>query len=315
MELRFPNMINTLQVTGCHFGVKPPNWHYPRHHHHLFELLCCLKGEVVQDIHQDTITVREGEWLLINSGIRHASMNAAATEYSFFNVHFDLDDPEIRSLLGSAPYRHISRDEAKEGKLRFYVGELEAIVKHSIGLQPNDFLPGRPKQESADIPARFEDRILLQSYTLMIIHEILAHIRMQPVRSRGTGGVSLFAADIAHEIEEKLSYGLSDETSVTGTAKQLGLSRSQCTKLFSKVYGLSPRQYVSRQKLNMAKELLVTSNLPIAAIADRLGFRSASHFSRQFKRWTGQSPTEFKPRHLSSLPEDSVTLHGNSSMD
>lgn len=101
-------------------------------------------------------------------------------------------------------------------------------------------------------------------------------------------------------IEEKLSLGLCEEATVAGVAKEMNLSRSQCSKLFSKVYGLSPRQYVSQQKLKLAKELLVTTHLPMTDIAEKLGFQSASHFSRQFRRWTGQSPSEFKPRHHST---------------
>ncbi|NRF94341.1 helix-turn-helix domain-containing protein [Paenibacillus frigoriresistens] len=288
---RFPNLINTLQVVGCHFGLKPPGWNYPRHHHHLFELLYCSEGEVVQEMNRESITMRQGDWLLIKSGVRHQSLNAAATHYGYFNVHFDLDDTEIRSLLSTTPYRHIHRQDSEQSKLQFYVSELEAIMHRN---RTEDV-----KQEQHYL--RFEDKLLLQSYTLLIIHDVLNLIREHDSLSRHEPttdkDASLFTADVAHAIEEKLSLGLCEEASVAGVAKELNLSRSQCSKLFSKVYGLSPRQYVSRQKLNLAKELLVTTNLPMTDIAEKLGFHSASHFSRQFRRWTGLSPSEFKPRH------------------
>ncbi|NEW05065.1 AraC family transcriptional regulator [Paenibacillus sp. SYP-B3998] len=292
---RFPNMINTLQVVGCHFGLQPPEWHYPRHHHHLFELLYCLEGEVIQEMNRESITVRKGDWLLIKSGVRHQSVNRSSSQYGYFNVHFDLDDPDIRSLLAATPYRHIPHQEAERSKLRFYVSELEGIMHRTLSEKAIE-------QEQQPI-LRFEDKLLLQSYTLLIIHDVLNLLREIPAPmkqlSAATKDSSLFAADVAHAIEEKLSHGLCEEASVAGVAKDLNLSRSQCSKLFSKVYGLSPRQYVSRQKLNLAKELLVTTNLPMTDIAEQLGFHSASHFSRQFRRWTGQSPTAFKPKHHS----------------
>jgi AraC family transcriptional regulator len=148
--------------------------------------------------------------------------------------------------------------------------------------------------------------LLLQSYTLLIIHDVLALLRAQQsagvrtTRESTTAtnrDASLFSTDVAHAIEEKLSLGLGEEASVAGIAKELNMSRSQCSKLFSKVYGLSPRQYVSQLKLKQAKELLVTTHLSMNLIADKLGFQSASHFSRQFRRWTGQSPSEFRPKH------------------
>ncbi|MEC0264269.1 AraC family transcriptional regulator [Paenibacillus anseongense] len=288
---RFPNIINTLQVTGCHFGLKPPGWHYPRHHHHLFELLYCVEGEVAHEINRDRVTMQAGDWLLIKSGVRHQSSNTTQADYGFFNVHFDLDDPEIRSLLSQAPYRLIRHKEAEQSKLRFYVGELEGVMQ-------------RNHTDAEPSSLRFEDKLLLQSYTLLIIHVVLQLFR-EHGSSRGQGTAaekdpSLFTADIAHMIEEKLALGLCEEATVAGIAKEMNLSRSQCSKLFSKVYGLSPRQYVSQQKLKLAKELLVTTHLPMTDIAEKLGFHSASHFSRQFRRWTGQSPSEFKPRHHST---------------
>ncbi|MBP1966311.1 AraC family transcriptional regulator [Paenibacillus aceris] len=278
--------------------MKPPGWHFPRHHHHLFELLYCVEGEVAHEINRDQVTMHKGDWLLIKSGVRHQSSNTCQADYSFFNVHFDLDDPEIRSLLSLAPYRLIRHKEAERSKLRFYVGELEAVMQRNNAEPPEAAEPLPPSL------LRFEDKLLLQSYTLLIIHDVL-----QLLREHGTASghrtapdkdPSLFTADVAHMIEEKLSLGLSEEATVAGVAKEMNLSRSQCSKLFSKVYGLSPRQYLSRQKLKLAKELLVTTHLPMTDIAEKLGFQSASHFSRQFRRWTGQSPSEFKPRHHST---------------
>ncbi|WP_284646533.1 AraC family transcriptional regulator [Paenibacillus silviterrae] len=289
--VKIPNMTHTLQVSGCHFGIKPPGWDYPRHHHHMFELLCCLKGEVVQEINRNTLTLKSGDWLLLNSGVRHRTANVSAFHYEYFNVHFDLDDPEIRSLLGTAPYHQISGNQAELAKLNFYVSELGNLVRKDS-----------PEESCVreQIPL-LEEKLLLQSYILLIIHGVLSLIRKPHPENQHAADVSLFAADVAHAIEEKLSHSLCEETSIAGIARELNLSRSQCTKMFSKVYGLSPRQYVSRQKLKLAKELLVTSNLPMNAIAERLGFQSASHFSRQFKRWTGQSPTQYKPKHHSTL--------------
>ncbi|MCZ8512035.1 AraC family ligand binding domain-containing protein [Paenibacillus filicis] len=246
---RYPNVVNTLQVVGCHFGLQPPGWHYPRHHHHLFELLYCSEGEVVQEMNRESMTIREGDWLLIKAGVRHQSSNVAGMHYGYFNVHFDLDDAEIRSLLSAAPYRHILRQEAEQSKLRFYVGELEAIM------QRNRTEEGSALSEQPLL--RFEDKLLLQSYTLLIVHDVLELLRNDAAPSPTTPPpgkeASLFAADVAHAIEEKLSMDLCEEASVASVAKELNLSRSQCSKLFSKVYGLSPRQYVSRQKLNLAK--------------------------------------------------------------
>jgi AraC family transcriptional regulator len=288
----FPNIHHTLQITGCHIGRYPPGWEYPRHHHHLFELLCCLDGEVNQEINRTSLTLRSGDWLLINAGERHKTINASQWDYQFFNVHFDLDDMDIRSLLSMAPFHLVPASEAAGTcKLSRYIEELRVLMRPD------------PCEEEADAGIMLDDKLLLQANVLLIIRELLALIRRQGVKGKGAGAVSLFTAETAHAVEEKLSHSLSEEVSIAGIAKELNMSRSQCTKLFSKVYGLSPRQYVSRQKLMLAKEMLVTSHLQISEIAEQLGFQSASHFSRQFRRWTGQSPSQFKPKHRRDAPQ------------
>lgn len=242
-------------------------------------------------MHRNSITMRAGDWVLINSSIRHRTINTSDSPFEYFNVHFDLDDPEIRSVLGTAPYHWITGPQTDPTELNLYVDKLEKIVrKNTVG-----------KEMVREEVPKLEEKLQVQSYILLIIHDVLSLIRRPLNKNELTVNVSQFAADVAHAIEEKLTLSLSEETSIASVAKALNLSRSHCTKMFTKVYGLSPRQYVSKQKLNMAKELLVTSNFPIGVIAEKLGFQSASHFSRQFRRWTGQSPTEFKPKQHSSL--------------
>ncbi|MGO4107672.1 AraC family transcriptional regulator [Paenibacillus sp. YAF4_2] len=292
----FPNMTSTLQVTGFHFGKFPPGWEYPRHHHHLFELLCCLGGEVEQEINRTMVTLRPGDWLLINAGERHRTVNSSQMDYEFFNVHFDLDDLEIRSLLGAASYRLVPDSEAaRSGRLSRYTGELRELTE-----QP-------PREEASVAESQLEVKLLLQANLLLIIREMLSLIRGQSDGRIDKGSVTLTAVDAAHAIEEKLSLDQSDNILITNVAKELNMSRSQCTKLFTKVYGMSPRQYLSRRKLMLAKELLVTSYLPVSEIAERLGFQSASHFSRQFRRWTGHSPTAFKPKHQGNVSDVPVS--------
>lgn len=285
----FPNIHHTLQVTGCHIGRYPPGWEYPRHHHYLFELIYCLDGEAIQEINRENLTLRTGDWLLINAGERHKTINVSQRDYQLFNVHFDLDDLDIRRLLCAAPYYLVPASQAVcSDKLANCIKELQTLIRPL------------PEEDPSDVGNLLEDKLLLQATILLIIHEMLILIRRLEGDSTHEDAVSLFTAEAAHAIEEKLSHSVSEKLSIANVARELNMSRSQCTKLFSKVYGLSPRQYVSRQKLKLAKEMLITTHLSISEIADHLGFLSASHFSRQFRRWTGQSPSQFKPKHRRS---------------
>jgi len=70
-------------------------------------------------------------------------------------------------------------------------------------------------------------------------------------------------------------------------------------KLFRKVTGTTFTEFVSRTRLEKAKNLLLNPNLRISEIAFEVGFQSLTHFNRVFKNVVGESPTEYR----SHLPE------------
>lgn len=300
-EIHFPNMNNTLQLTGCILGEKPPGWTYPMHHHHVFELLYCRSGEVYQRIRQRLICLQAGEWLLLRPGVRHDFHNRSAENYSFFNVHFDMDDQEVRHLLGTDSYLHISQEMAAGSMLPQCMGEIERMMQEGM---PSDQQVGSIQK----VQLAYENKLAIQAYILLIINQLImlrTNLQPQTFVDQHQQDVSVYETDVAHAIEELLAeqWKLPDG-SVAGIAKQLGLSRSQCTKVFTKIYGISPRQYISKLKLKEAKRLLVVTNETIESIALLLGFGSASHFSRQFRRWTGISPNRFRPKHTVALKSE-----------
>lgn len=72
-----------------------------------------------------------------------------------------------------------------------------------------------------------------------------------------------------------------------------GLSKNYILVLFRKHVGMSPMQYLTRIRINKAKELAIQSSLSISEIADRVGYSDVHTFGRMFKKKTGQSLTQF----------------------
>lgn len=66
------------------------------------------------------------------------------------------------------------------------------------------------------------------------------------------------------------------------------------SNLFSSVEGITIEQFLIHQKIEKVKELLVYDELTLTEIAYRLGYSSVAHLSRQFKKVTGQTPSQFK---------------------
>ena len=73
---------------------------------------------------------------------------------------------------------------------------------------------------------------------------------------------------------------------------------SQLSRLFSETEGITIEQYVIRQKIEKAKELLAYNQMNLSEIAFRLGYSSVAHLSSRFKKVTGLTPSEFKSQGI-----------------
>jgi AraC-like DNA-binding protein len=77
-------------------------------------------------------------------------------------------------------------------------------------------------------------------------------------------------------------------------AKAVNTSTFYFCKMFKKATGLHFTEYVSRVRIEKAKNLLLNPNLRVSEVAFEVGFQSLTHFNRVFKKMTGQSPTEYR---------------------
>ena len=116
-----------------------------------------------------------------------------------------------------------------------------------------------------------------------------------------------YAKEIADAIRSNFKRSYSDNEDIDNIIHiqpiiaSLGLSPNYGLEIFQKVYHMSPRKYLSELKLQEAKILIQQPNVSLKEISNRLGYKNLSHFSRQFKRWTGLSPTEFRKNSIHRL--------------
>lgn len=86
-------------------------------------------------------------------------------------------------------------------------------------------------------------------------------------------------------------------------AAMAGLSVAELRVLVRTATGLSPKAYLIRTRINLAKSLLADSSLPVARVAARTGYPDPGYFSRLFSSQVGMSPAVFRERYLRGWPE------------
>lgn len=84
----------------------------------------------------------------------------------------------------------------------------------------------------------------------------------------------------------------------TDLARRVGLGPSQLRRLFSARYGISPGAWLMRLRLERARDLLATTDLPVGAVAEACGYADPFWFSRAFRRESSISPQAWRGRRL-----------------
>jgi AraC family transcriptional regulator len=77
-------------------------------------------------------------------------------------------------------------------------------------------------------------------------------------------------------------------------AEEMHYEYNYLSNLFSSVEGITLEQFIIRQKIEKAKELLFYDELNLSEIARQLGYSSVAHLSAQFKKVTGLTPSDLK---------------------
>ncbi len=87
-----------------------------------------------------------------------------------------------------------------------------------------------------------------------------------------------------------------EELSLSRVARAVNASATYFSKRFKEATGMTFIDYLGRVRVEKAKNLLQNPNLRISAIALEVGFQSVSQFNRTFKKVTGRSPKQLRPR-------------------
>ncbi|OMD48791.1 DNA-binding response regulator [Paenibacillus borealis] len=104
-------------------------------------------------------------------------------------------------------------------------------------------------------------------------------------------------------IYESLDYiksRLSEDLTVGECAAHVHLSASYFSSLFKKVTGMTVTQFITAERIQKAKALLV-EGMPVQEVASAVGYEERRYFSDMFKKITGQTPSEFRASYHPEL--------------
>lgn len=99
-------------------------------------------------------------------------------------------------------------------------------------------------------------------------------------------------------IEKVIQYihcNLDREIHRSDVARWVNFNEDYVSRIFKKEKGISLKEYIIREKMKLARDLLRTTNFSIGTIAAKVGFDHFSHFSMTYKKIMGVTPMEERP--------------------
>ncbi|WP_454620295.1 helix-turn-helix domain-containing protein [Bradyrhizobium cenepequi] len=95
-------------------------------------------------------------------------------------------------------------------------------------------------------------------------------------------------------VVEYVAEHLDEKVTLADMAAAARLSRMHFAALFFRATGLTPHQYLLKQRVSAAQEMLRTTDKSIVDIALSVGFSTQAHFTTVFKRIVGQTPLKWR---------------------
>ena len=246
---------------------------HPAHRHSSFELIVVKEGPYRCRLNGEPIQLKSTNCLLIKPGDFH-EVNLRPGQRHYV-LQFDLEEALPNSTHNIFVFDR-NLDPAQQA-FSAPISEIEPLLK-SIADQANN---------DRRFASEIQDSLIELIFWILVSY--IPENRLSPAFRKMSHDQQFL-----DRFEEIALNHYGKHLTLDKLAKQMDISKSTLAKRCSELLGESPSHYLLRVKIEQAANLLKTTDAPIKEVSFNLGFQNPYHFSRVFKRLTGQSPSEFR---------------------
>ncbi len=290
-----PAVIEIDQLYTVHYFEYMNDFSFPGETHDFWEFLCVDKGEVIVSAGEKMLTLTKDEIIFHQPNEFHTVRSNGKIAPNLVVSSFCSSSPAMDFFRN----RQLTIGEKERGLLALILRE--SLNYFSTPLDDH-YTKMLEVSEEAPFGSGQMIRLLLEQFLIGLIrlHSHAPSAKKPPVSLKQKSDANVYE-HITTYLEDQLSRQLSIEQICHDNL----IGRSQLQKLFRERNGCGIIDYFSRMKIDAAKQLIRNQSLNFTQIADELGYTSVHYFSRQFKKVTGMTPSEYSSsiKKLSEEPE------------
>lgn len=273
------------RIVSIHYFEYMSTFHFKGETHDFWEFLCVDKGAVNVTAGTQTHTIEKGTVIFHQPDEFH---NVTANGISAPNLvvaGFECKSPSMDFFRGKQ-LKINSRQRELLGKLirearAAYISRLDDPYCIRLERRPDEELPFACEQ-------------LIQMYLQeFLISLIRSNLFSEPTMPLTKSVKQKNEEEAFSHITSYMEENLQSQLTIEKICRDNLIGRSILQKLFREHAGSGVIDYFSNMKIDAAKQLIRNGHMNFTQIADSLGYTSIHYFSRQFKKITGMTPSEY----------------------
>ena len=277
-----PQIFSIDRIYSIHYFEYMSNFHFTGESHDFWEFLYVDKGEVLVTSQDQKLTLHQGQVIFHKPN-------------EFHNV-------EANGIV--APNLIVISFSCKSPSIGFFHDRIASITQSQKRILANLLAEAR-NSFASPLDNPYQNQLLLKDEilpgSLQMIASYLEQFLILLMRSAENQTTSTREFEPLFDKSEALyetiltyfHQNISSHLTTDQICKDNLISEAQLKKMFHKHGQCGAMEFFNRLKIEKAKELIRTRQFTFSQIADQLGYSSIHYFSRQFKKITGMSPTEY----------------------
>lgn len=251
------------------------------HHHTMLEVSLIKRGNGVYTVGNRTYDIRDGDIFIFASDEAHCITEVSSEDMLIMNIHFE---PRFIWAPGNgmfdAKYLRVFLDRAPDfsNRLERDTDATREISALMLSME-SEFECAKPEYELV---------VKIRLLTLLVLLARSCGVDGRPERINSP---SLHALD---KVMEYISANLSSPLSLDDLAAHANMSRSYFSTTFRRLNGVSPWEYITMKRVELALSMLEHSDRSIIEIACSCGFNNTANFNRAFRKVTGRTPSSYR---------------------
>lgn len=270
-------------IVSIHYFEYMSTFTFPGESHNFWEFLCVDKGCVNVVAGQETLPLNKGEIIFHKPNEFHSVLANGIVAPNLVVVAFECHSPAMKFFENKK--LHIR--ESQSSLLGKIIKESQTVFSSRLD---DPYCQKLEKKEQAPFGAEQ----LIQMYLQQLLIDLIRTNQTEDAKTvLPKSTLQNHEEELFQRIIAYMEKHLDGQLTIADICRDNLVGRSIVQKLFRQKADSGIIDYFCNMKINTAKQLIRNSNMNFTQISESLGYTSIHYFSRQFKKITGMTPSEY----------------------